>query len=104
VKRAAGPKAAICRTPADTAKDIRLGVLQALSAPAPRKPFRVAGPVEFVIAFHQFAQAERAAKRPGVERSGEREIVIRRATYLEAVKEAWQTAEWTAQEHPEWLM
>ena len=103
VKRATGPKAAICRTPEATAKDIRLGVLQAIEGWKTRKPFKVAGPVEFVIAFHQVAQADRAAKRPGVERTGEREIAVRRATYLEAIKDAWQTAEWTATENPEWL-
>lgn len=103
VKRATGPKAAVCRTPAATAADIRLGVLRAIESVKSRKPFQVAGPVEFVIAFHQVAQADRAAKRPGVERSGDREIVLRRATYLEAVRDAWQTAEWTAGENPEWL-
>jgi D-amino peptidase len=103
VKRAVGPKAAICRTPAATADDIRIGVLQGIEAVKKRKPFKVTGPVDFVIAFHQFAQAERAAKRPGVERCGEREVSIRRDTYLDAVREAWQTAEWTAGENPEWL-
>ena len=103
VKRATGPKAAICSTPSATAQDIRLGVLQGIEAVKRRKPFRVAGPVEFVIAFHQVAQADRAMKRPGLERAGDREIVIRRETYLEAVREAWQTAEWTAAENPEWL-
>lgn len=103
VKRATGPKAAVCRTPAATAADIRLGVLQAIESIPRRKPFRVAGPVEFRIAFHQVAQADRAMKRGGIERTGEREITIRRATYLEAAREAWQTAEWTAGEQPEWL-
>jgi D-amino peptidase len=103
VKRATGPKAAVCRTPAATEKDIRLGVLQALETVKTRKPFKVAGPVDLRIAFHQVAQADRAAKRPGVERTGEREVAVRRPTYLEAVRETWQTAEWTAGEHPEWL-
>jgi D-amino peptidase len=102
-KRATGPKAAICRTPAATAADIRLGVLRALEGRAARSPFKVAGPVEFVLAFHQVAQADRAARRPGVERTGEREVALRRATYLDAVRDAWQTAEWTAGEQPEWL-
>lgn len=103
VKRAAGPKAAVCRTPAATSQEIRLGVLQGLESARARKPFRVAGPVDFTIAFHQVAQADRAAKRPGVERTADREVSLRRGTYLEAVREAWQTAEWTAGEHPEWL-
>lgn len=103
VKRATGPKAAVCRTPADTEEDIRLGVLQGLETARSRAPFRVEGPVDFAIAFHQVAQADRATKRPGVERTGDREVSLRRATYLEAVRDAWQTAEWTAGEHPEWL-
>jgi D-amino peptidase len=103
VKRATGPKAAVCRTPAATAQDIRLGVLQGLESLKNRKPFRVAGLVEIVLAFHQNAQADRAGKRPGVERTGDREVTLRRATYLEAVREAWATAEWTAGENPEWL-
>jgi len=103
VKRAVGPKAAICRTPERTSQDIRLGVLQGLESAKGRRPYKVTGPVEFVIAFHQVAQADRAAKRPGVGRTAEREIALRRATYLEAVRDAWQTAEWTAGEHPEWL-
>jgi D-amino peptidase len=103
VKRATGPKAAVCRTPAATAQDIRLGVLQGLESTPRRKPFRVPGPVDFTLAFHQVAQADRASKRPGIERVGDREITIRRETYLDAVREAWQTAEWTAGENPEWL-
>ena len=103
VKRATGPKAAICRTPAATAQDIRLGVMQGIESMKRRKPFVVPGPVDFAIEFHQRAQADRAAKRPGVERTGDREITLRHATYLEAVRDAWQTAEWTAGENPEWL-
>jgi D-amino peptidase len=103
VKRGVGPKAAVCRTPAATSQDIRLGVLQGLEVVKQRRPFVVEGPVEFVVAFHQVAQADRAAKRPGVDRTAEREIAIRRPTYLEAVRDAWQTAEWTAGENPEWL-
>ena len=103
VKRAVGPKAAVCRTPAATSQDIRLGALQGVEAAKSRKPFKVPGPVEFVVAFHQVAQADRAAKRPGVERTAPREITLRRATYLEAVRDAWQTCEWTASENPEWL-
>jgi D-amino peptidase len=103
VKRATGPKAAVCRTPAATSEDIRLGALQGLDGWKSRKPFRVAGPVDIALAMHQVAQAERAAQRPGVERTGEREVTVSRPSYLEAVKEAWRTAEWTVGEHPEWL-
>ena len=103
VKDACGPRAAICKPPEQTAPAIRLGVLQALSELPAKTPFVVKGPVEFVIEFHQRAQADRAAQRQSCERSGEREITIRRGTYLEAVREAWQVVEWTASENPEWL-
>src|SRR5207247_9783287 len=43
VKRATGPKAAVCRTPAATSQDIRLGVLQGIESYKRRKPFKVAG-------------------------------------------------------------
>ena len=104
VKRAVGPKAAICRTPAATTQDIRLGVLTGLSEVKSRRPFRVEGPnVRFELAFHTVAQADRAARRPGVERTGDREVTIDRASYLDAVQEAWATLEWTAGEQPKWL-
>jgi D-amino peptidase len=102
-KEACGPRAAICKPPVQTEGEIRLGVLQALERWRKHQPFVVASPVEFAIVFHQQAQADRAARRAGTFRSGEREVVIRRNTYLEAVREAWQVVEWTASENPEWL-
>ena len=59
--------------------------------------------VRFELAFHTVAQADRAARRPGVERTGDREVTIDRASYLDAVQEAWATLEWTAGEQPKWL-
>lgn len=103
VKRAVGPRAAILKPPAVTEAEIRLGVLQALQDRAGAPPLRVATPTEFAIAFHTAAQAERAAKRGTSERTGDREVVIRRPDYLSAVREAWQVVEWTASENPEWL-
>jgi D-amino peptidase len=102
-KRATGPKAAICKPPAQTEADIRLGVLTALQDLKTHRVFRVEGPVEFAIVFHQVAQADRAAKRPGVERSGDREVRFTRPEYVAAVREAWQVCEWTVSENPEWL-
>lgn len=103
VKRAAGPKAAICRPPAQTHDDLRLGVLTALeSVPGP-EPFRVEGPVEFAVVFHDRRQADRAAQRPGAERTGDREVTVGAATYLAAVQDVWRLLEWAAGEHPEWL-
>lgn len=102
-KRATGPKAAVCKPPAQTQADIRLGVLTALQELEGVRPFVVAGPVEFALVFHQTAQADRATKRPGVERTGDREVRFSRADYLAAVAEAWQVCEWTVSENPEWL-
>lgn len=103
VKRGTGPKAALCRTPADTEADIRLGVLTALQDLSGAKPFKVDPPVEFTIEFHERARADKAAKREGIERSGERAVTVLRPSYLEAVREAWQVVEWTANDLPEWL-
>lgn len=102
-KRATGPAAAICKPPATTEQEIRLGVLTALQDVRTARPFVVRGPVEFAIVFHQVAQADRAAKRPGVERAGDREVRFSGPDYLTAVKDAWQVLEWTASENPEWL-
>jgi len=102
-KRATGPRAAICKPPVQTEEDIRLGVLTALQDLKAHTPFRVPGPVEFRVGFHQTAQADRAAKHPGVERTGDREVAFRRDTYLDAVRLAWQVCEWTVSENPEWL-
>ncbi|MCG3133246.1 MAG: D-aminopeptidase [Planctomycetes bacterium] len=103
VKRAVGPRAAILKPPAVTEGEIRLGVLQALQDRAGAAPLRVPGPVDFAIVFHTVAQAERAARRGTSERTGDREITLRRPDYLAAVREAWQVVEWTASENPEWL-
>lgn len=102
-KRATGPSAAVCKPPAQTEADIRLGVLTALQELKSARVFRVPGPVEFAIVFHQVAQADRAAKNPAVERTGDREVRFTRPTYLAAVRDAWQVLEWTASENPEWL-
>jgi D-amino peptidase len=103
VKRATGPSAALCLTPAATEDGIRLGVMRALADGARRKPFRVDGPVEFAVAFHRRMHADRAATRDGVERIGEREVALRTDTYLEAVRAGWRVIEWAANEPPEWL-
>ncbi len=103
VKRAVGPKSAVCRTPADTGREIRLAVLTALEDLPARRPFRVPGPVDVAIAFHRVELADRAAKRPGAERTGPRELTLRAPSFLDAAREAWALIEWTAGEHPEWL-
>ena len=102
-KRACGPRAAFCKPPAQTEVDIRLGVLTALQDLKSAPPFRVAGEVEFAFVFHQVAQADRAAKHPSAERTGDREVRFRRPDYISAVREAWALCEWTVSENPEWL-
>ena len=102
-KRATGPAAAICKTPARTEEEIRLGVLTALEGLAKARPLRVERPVAFAVVFHTVAMADRAAKRGTAERTGDREVTFRRPDYLSAVREAWQLVEWTASENPEWL-
>ena len=103
VKRAVGPKSAICLPPRETSQAIRLGVLTALDAAETRSPFRVEGPVEFAVSFHRSEMADRALKRPGVERTGRREVSFSRAAFIDAAREAWALIEWTAGEQPEWL-
>lgn len=102
-KCATGPRAAICKPPRQTEVDIRLGVLTALQDVKSFKPFRVAGPVEFAVVFHQVAQADRAAKHASVERTGDREVRLVRGDYITAVREVWQVLEWAISENPEWL-
>ncbi len=103
VKRAAGPRSAICKTPAETDREIRLGVLQGLQDLDERKPFVVPGPVEVAVQFHRTEMADRGGKRPGAERTGSHELSFTRQTYMDAVRESWALIEWTAGDHPEWL-
>lgn len=102
-KRATGPKAALCRTPKATEEDIRLGVLTALTEGLSRPPFKVEGPVAFAVEFHRREMADKAGKRPGSERTGDREVTVHAQTYLEAVADGWALLEWTANQLPEWL-
>ena len=103
VKRAVGAKSAICRAPQDTAEAIRLGVLTALDARDACKPFRVEGPVEVAVSFHRADMADRAAKRPGAERTGAHQLTFSRSNFVEAARECWALLEWTAGDQPEWL-
>lgn len=103
VKRAVGVKSAVCRTPSDTAEAIRLGVLTALEGLERLKPFVVEGPVEVAVSFHRTDMADRAAKRPGAERTGPHQLTFSRPTFTDAARETWALLEWTAGEQPEWL-
>jgi len=103
VKRAVGAKSAICRPPRDTSEAIRLGVLTALEGLDDRAPFRVEGPVEVALSFHRTDMADRAAKRPGAERTARDQLTFSRPTFVEAAREAWALLEWTAGDQPEWL-
>lgn len=102
-KRATGPAAAVCKPPARTEEEIRLGVLTALQDLRNMPVFRVAEPTEFAVVFHTVAMADRAERRGTAERTGDREVTFRRPDYLTAVREAWRLVEWTASENPEWL-
>ncbi len=103
VKRAFGAKSAVCRPPAETADEIRLGVLTALETASSRKPFRVEGPVEFAATFHRKEQADLAERRTGVERKGPSTLATSAGTYLEAVRAGWALLESAAGDPPEWL-
>ncbi len=103
VKRAVGPKSAVCLPPRETSEKIRLGVLTALDAVDERTPFRVEGPIDLAVSFHRSEMADRAMKRPGVERVGRTQVSFSRPVFLDAAREAWALIEWTAGEQPEWL-
>ena len=103
VKTATGPTSALCRPPAATAADIRLGVLTALENASSRAPFRVPGPVEFSATFHRKAQADLAVRRRGGERRGPCTVVVGGPTYREAARDGWLLLESAAGDPPEWL-
>ena len=103
VKRAVGAKSAVCLPPRETSEAIRLGVLTALDETADRKPFRIEGPIDIAVSFHRSEMADRALKRPGIERVGRAQVAFQRTTFLEAAREAWALIEWTAGDQPEWL-
>ncbi len=103
VKRAVGRASAVCRSPAWSGPAIQEAATRALRRRKRPQPFRVQSPVVIEIGFHTVAMAERALKRPLVERVGPRSVAFSRADYLEAVQEAWRVIESVVAEDPEFL-
>lgn len=99
VKDPLGFSGARCRTPRVTSAAIRKAAEEAVRRRA-FPVFRFAEPVDMRLQFHQWQMTERAAKWERVERTGDREVRMLEATYLEAVKRAWQVVEFVLAEEP----
>ena len=102
-KTAVGRAAAICRTPAWTRAAIRAAAEKALLRRRMPKPMKVKTPVVVTVGFHDVRMADRAAKRPLLERTGPRSVAFSRPDFLEAAGEAWRVLEAVAADDPEWL-
>ena len=102
-KRAVGRASAICRTPAWTAAAIRAAAEKALRRRRRPKPFTVKTPVVVSVGFHDVRMAERAMKRPLLERTGPRSVAFSRPDMAEAAAEAWRLLEAVVAEDPEFL-
>jgi D-amino peptidase len=102
-KAAVGRAAAICRTPAFTSKAIRAAAEKALHKRRRPKPFVVKTPAVVSIGFHDVRMADRAMKRPMLERTGPRAVAFSRSDFLDAAAEAWRVLEAVAAEDPEFL-
>jgi D-amino peptidase len=103
VKQAVGRASAVCRTPAWTRKAIKAAADRALRKRRRPRPFTVKTPVVVTVGFHDVRMADRAMKRPQLERTGPRGIAFSRPDFLEAAAEAWRVLEAVAAEDPEWL-
>ena len=102
-KQAVGRASAICRTPGWTRKAIRAAAEKALRRKRRPKPFVVKTPVVVSIGFHDVRMADRAMKRPLLERAGPRSVAFSRPDFLDAVTEAWRILEMVVAEGPELL-
>jgi D-amino peptidase len=102
-KRAVGRAAAVCRTPAWTRNAIRAATEKALRKRRRPKPFAVKEPVVVSVGFHDVRMADRAMKRPLLERTGPRTVAFSRPDMLEAAAEAWRVLEMVAAEDAEFL-
>jgi D-amino peptidase len=103
VKTAVGRASAICRTPGWTRKAIREAAEKSLHRRRKPKPFVVKTPAVVSIGFHDVRMADRAMKRPLLERTGPRSIAFSRPDFLEAAAEAWRVLEAVVAEDPEFL-
>lgn len=77
--------AAVCRTPARTAADIRAAAKEAASLAVRREP-AVSGPHTVAVEFDAEHLAMAATVVPGVERTGERKVAYTCATMYEAIR------------------
>lgn len=102
-KQAVGRASAICRTPGWTRKAIRAAAEKALRRKKRPKPFVVRTPVVVSVGFHDVRMADRAMKRPLLERTGPRSVAFSRPDFLDAAAEAWRVLEMTMAEDPEFL-
>ena len=102
-KQATGRASAICRTPGWTAKALRAAAEKALRRRRRPKPFAVKAPVVVSIGFHDVRMADRAMKRPLLERTGPRAVAFSRPDFPAAAAEAWRILEMTAAEDAEFL-
>jgi len=103
VKQAFGRAAAICRTPGWTSKAIRAAAEKALKRRKRPRPFTVKAPVVVSIGFHDVRMADRAMKRPLLERTGPRRVAFSRSDFHDAAAEAWRVLEMVVAEDPEFL-
>jgi D-amino peptidase len=103
VKQAFGRASAICRTPSWTRKAIKAAAEKALRRRRRPRPFAVRVPVVVSVGFHDVRMADRALKRPLLERTGPRSVAFSRPDFLEAAAEAWRILESVAAEDPEFL-
>jgi D-amino peptidase len=102
-KVAVGRASAVCRTPAWTRRAIKAAAAKALGRRRHPKPFLVKTPVVVTVGFHDVRMADRAMKRPLLERTGPRSIAFSRPDFLEAAAEAWRILEGVAAEDAEFL-
>ena len=102
-KTAVGRASAICRTPAYTHRAIKAAASKALLRRRRPRPFVVKTPAVVSIGFHDVRMADRAMKRPMLERTGPRSVAFSRPDFLEAAMEAWRVLEGVVAEDPEWL-
>jgi len=102
-KTAMGRASALCRTPAWTSRAIRAAVEKALKRKRKPKPFTVRTPVVVSVGFHDVRMADRAMKRPLLERTGPRSVAFSRPDMLDAAAEAWRILEMVIAEDPEFL-
>ena len=102
-KRAVGRASAVCRTPGWTRAAIRAAAEKALQRRRRPKPFTVKTPVVVSVGFHDVRMAEKAMKRPLLERTGPRTVAFSRPDMLGAAAEAWRILETVVAEDAEFL-